>query len=176
MAALQGAVWFPLFTASSVAMVVLNKYCAAAFPLPYSLLLFQNAVTVALNAAFVQVPRWRVRVCARVRAWVRARARVSGCPPPPGPRPHRGQPWPAARRAGRVRVPVECLRCCVFCLAQHACLRLLSTRVGTCAAACAQRVMMICLPDETRMTDSSGRHAIRSRIQPVSSGCQMRHA
>ena len=107
MAALQGAVWFPLFTASSVAMVVLNKYCAAAFPLPYSLLLFQNAVTVALNAAFVQVPRRRARVCecACMGAcmcaceWVSANAWV---------RPHGGQPRPAARSTVRVRVHVEC--------------------------------------------------------------------
>jgi hypothetical protein len=39
-------------------MVRLNQYCATAFPLPYSLLFFQNAMTVLLNFMFVQV-RWR---------------------------------------------------------------------------------------------------------------------
>jgi len=43
-------VWFPLFTVSSLSMVLLNKYCAHRVGRsPYTLLLCQNAATVLLN-------------------------------------------------------------------------------------------------------------------------------
>jgi hypothetical protein len=45
----QHAFWFPFFAASSVSMVLLNKYCAMSFQQPYSLLGFQNSMTIVLN-------------------------------------------------------------------------------------------------------------------------------
>jgi hypothetical protein len=45
----QHAFWFPFFAASSVSMVLLNKYCAMSFQQPYSLLGFQNTMTIILN-------------------------------------------------------------------------------------------------------------------------------
>lgn len=46
----QHAMWFPFFTCASVSMVLLNKFCAHQFQQPYSLLGFQNSVTIILNA------------------------------------------------------------------------------------------------------------------------------
>ena len=45
----QHALWFPFFTLASVSMVLLNKFCAHQFQQPYSLLGFQNSVTILLN-------------------------------------------------------------------------------------------------------------------------------
>ena len=57
----QYAFWFPLFTVSSVAMVILNKYCAASFPQPYSLLAFQNTMTIVLNLIGLQLGVFNMR-------------------------------------------------------------------------------------------------------------------
>ncbi|KAJ1487655.1 hypothetical protein T484DRAFT_1940922 [Baffinella frigidus] len=47
--------WFPLFSVSSIAMVLLNKYCAASFRQPFSLLGFQNTMTILLNLMMVKL-------------------------------------------------------------------------------------------------------------------------
>mmetsp|Transcript_34434 Transcript_34434/g.77649 ORF Transcript_34434/g.77649 Transcript_34434/m.77649 type:complete len:463 (-) Transcript_34434:9-1397(-) len=57
----QYAFWFPLFTLSSVSMVILNKYCAASFPQPYSLLAFQNTMTIVLNFIGLQLGVFTMR-------------------------------------------------------------------------------------------------------------------
>lgn len=60
-AALQGAFWFPFFAFSSVSMVLLNKYCAASFSQPYSLLGFQNSMTIILNLLGVQLGIFNIK-------------------------------------------------------------------------------------------------------------------
>eukprot|EP00286_Rhodomonas_abbreviata_P026276 CAMPEP_0181300976 /NCGR_PEP_ID=MMETSP1101-20121128/7179_1 /TAXON_ID=46948 /ORGANISM="Rhodomonas abbreviata, Strain Caron Lab Isolate" /LENGTH=356 /DNA_ID=CAMNT_0023406253 /DNA_START=153 /DNA_END=1220 /DNA_ORIENTATION=- len=59
--ALQGAFWFPFFAFSSVSMVLLNKYCASSFGQPYSLLGFQNTMTILLNLLGVQLGIFSVK-------------------------------------------------------------------------------------------------------------------
>lgn len=57
----QHALWFPCFAMASVSMVLLNKYCAMSFKQPYSLLGFQNSMTIVLNFIGVALGAFSVK-------------------------------------------------------------------------------------------------------------------
>lgn len=52
--------WFSFFTIASVSMVILNKYSIMQLSEPYSILLFQNSMTILLNAILVYVGVFKV--------------------------------------------------------------------------------------------------------------------
>ena len=57
----QHVLWFPFFSLASVSMVLLNKFCAHQFRQPYSLLGFQNSVTIILNVIGVSAGIFSVK-------------------------------------------------------------------------------------------------------------------